>query len=344
MPFETPNLPTLVARASADLEGSAGLRRSDGAVLARVHPAAVYGLYQYMDWQYRQLFPDSAEEEALLRHGSSRGVFRKDATHAGGVVLFAGGTDSEVDEGTRLERDGVLYEVLAGVTLVGGAAVAAIRAVDGGVQGNQPAGTVLQLVSPVLGVESSVTVGAAGITGGTDVEDLEDCRARVMARFRNVPHGGSADDYVSWATDQPGVTRAWCRRNWVGPGTVGVFVVNDATADITLPAADLDRIKAALEALRPVTPELVVRSPVLRPVAYRIELTPDEPRVRAAVEMALQQLHDRESDLGARMLWTHMGEAISGAAGEKDHTLVQPSDDVVPAAGELLVYGGVEWL
>lgn len=343
MAFETPNLPTLVARVSTDLEGAASLRRSDGAVLSRVQSAAVYGLYQALAWQYWQLFPDTAEEEALLRHGSSRGVLRKEAAYALGTVVFAGNTGAEVPAQTRLDVDGVLYEVLVGTVLVNGVATAPVGALEAGAQGNQAAGVALDLVSPVLGVESAAVVGVDGITGGTDLELLEDYRNRVLERFRNLPHGGNADDYVAWAQEQAGVTRAWCRRNWVGPGTVGVFVVNDAAADITLPAADLARIKAAVEVERPVTAELVVLSPVLRPVVYRIKLTPDEPRVRAAVETALQQLHARESDLGVRMLWTHMGAAISGAAGEQDHVLQQPAADVVPEPGELLVYGGVQW-
>lgn len=343
MPFETPNLPTLIARTSADLEGGSNLRRSDAAVLSRVHPAAVYGLYQYLAWQSRQLFYDTADEEALLRHGASRGVPRKQPTFAEGWAMFQGQAGRQLLSGVRLDIGGVLYDVVEGVSFQTTTARALVRAVDVGAQGNQAAGAALQLVSPVLGVQSDAVVDAGGITGGADLEPLEDYRDRVGERFKNVPHGGAPDDYVRWAKEQPGVTRAWCRRRWVGPGTVAVFVVNDAATPITPGDADLDRIKAAIELDRPVTAELGVLAPTLVPVVYQLSVTPDSPRVRAAVELALAQLHERESDLGTRMLHTHMGEAISGAAGEVDHVLHSPAADVVPAAGELLVYGGAQW-
>ena len=95
---------------------------------------------------------------------------------------------------------------------------------------------------------------------------------------------------------------------------------------------------------RPVTAELYVLAPELVPVQYQISVTPDTPAVRAAVEAALQALHLRESEMGAALMRTHMAEAISGAAGEFDHELVQPAANVVPSAGQLLTYGGVTWL
>lgn len=343
MSFETPNLPTLISRASTDLEGVGTLRRTDAAVLSRVLPAAVYGLYQYLDWQYGQLFYDTAEEEALVRHGVSRGVPRKVATWSSGMAIFKGSAGAVVPAGTRLEKDGVLYDVVEGVTLEASTAKALLRSVDVGSQGNLAAGVALQLVSPVLGVESVAVVDEGSITGGNDLEELEAYRDRVGERFKKMPHGGNADDYVGWAKEHASVTRAWCKRNWVGPGTVAVFVVNDAVVPITPSQSELDSIKSAIEIERPVTAELYVLAPVLKPMVYQVSVTPDTPAVRAAVEVALQQLHARESELGSRLLHTHITEAISGAKGETDHQLLSPLTDVVPAAGELLVYGAVQW-
>lgn len=345
MPFDVPNLPTLIARAGSDIEGSQSLRRSDAAVLARVHSGAAYGLYQYLAWQFAQLFPDTAEEEMLLRHGEGRGVYRKAATQAAGAVTVTGTTGAVVPAGTRLTTaDDLLYEAIDGAVLVAGVATFNVRAVEPGLLGDQLAGTALQMVSPVVGVNSEALVAAAGLTGGTDIEDIAAYRARVLERYRLVPHGGNADDYVTWAKEQAGVTRAWTKRNWVGPGTVGVFVVNDAANPITPAAPELAAIKAGIEAKRPVTAELYVLAPVLVAVQYTIRVTPDTPRVRAAVESALQALHERESELGATLLRTHITEAISGAVGEVDHQLTVPAADVVPTASQLLVYGGVTWL
>ena len=345
MPFDVPNLPTLIARAGSDIEGSQSLRRSDAAVLGRVHSGAAYGLYQYLSWQFAQLFPDTADEDMLLRHGISRGVQRKVATQAHGPVTVTGTAGAVVPVGARLATsDGLLYDAVEGAVLVAGAAALEVLAVDAGLLGDQVAGTALQFVSPVAGVNSDALVAAAGINGGTDIESIEDYRSRVLERYQLVPHGGNADDYVIWAKEQAGVTRAWTKRNWVGPGTVGVFVVNDAATPITPAVPELAAIKAGIEAKRPVTAELHVLAPVLVPVNYTIRVTPDTPRVRAAVESALQALHERESDLGATLLRTHITEAISGAVGEVDHQLTVPAADVVPTASQLLVFGVITWL
>lgn len=241
--------------------------------------------------------------------------------------------------------NGLLYAAVVDATLANnGAGQLQVQALSVGALGNASVGTTLQFVSPVLGVASAAIVGADGLAGGADIEGIDAYRARVVERFALQPHGGNQDDYVTWAKAQPSVTRAWVLRNWVGLGTVGVFVVNDNAADITLTAPELERVKVGIEDLRPVTAEVYVQSPTLVPVHYTLSVTPDTVRVRAAVEAALQALHARESDLGARMYLTHISEAISGAAGEDDHHIASPAADLVPAAHELLVYGGVTWL
>lgn len=344
MAFETPSLPELIARTSADLEGSGSMRRSDAAVLARTHSASVYGLYQFLSWQFLQHRPDTCDEEHLAKHAADRNAPRKTATHAAGYVAVVGNFGARVDVGVRLVRAGVLYEVVQGASLVTGAAAVGVQAVDAGSAGNQPASTKLEFVSPVPGVESAATVDADGLHGGTDLELLDDWRDRVVVAFERVPHGGNSDDYVGWATAQPGVTRAWVKRNWVGPGTVMIFVVNDAADPITLTEAQCAEVQVGMEADRPVTADLRVKTPVLVPVNYQMGVTPDTPAVRAAVEQNLKALHARNSELGVRLLHTHIGEAISGARGEQDHELVSPAADVVPLPHQLLVYGGVTWM
>lgn len=344
MPFDTPSLPALIARTGADMEGSDGMRRSDAAVLARTHSAVVYGLYEFLAWQFLQHRPDTCDADHLAMHARDRGVDQKLPNYAAGYVAVTGNAGASVNMGERLQRSGVMYEVVEGVVLTAGAAAVGVQAMDAGAAGNLLAGDVLQFVSPVIGVNSQATVDADGLTGGTELEPEEDWRDRVVDAFRRVPHGGNADDYVTWAKDQPGVTRAWCKRNWTGPGTVAVFVVNDAADPITLTPAQCLQVLAGIQGMRPVTADLSLHTPALVPVNYKLTVEPNTPAVRAAVEVQLKALHERNSEQGARLLHTHIGEAISGAKGETDHQLIEPADDVVPAAHELLVYGGITWM
>lgn len=345
MPFNTPTLPALISRARSDLAGSSALLRSDSEVLARVLAAASYGRYAHQTYIAEQILPDTADEETLRRMARAR--LKRDqlpAVAATGTASFTGAASAVLDAGTLLQRDdGQRFRVSLSVTLTGPAGVVSLEAVDAGQLGNTPAGSILRSVSPVLGVADTFTVLAPGLAGGTEQESLEALRARVLRSYKVVAHGGSQSDYETWALEVPGVTRAWVRRHWMGPGTVAVFIVRDGDVSPIPGPEALALAQAYIDGERPVTAEVAVLAPVEKPIQYEIKLTPDSGALRLAVESALVDLHNRESELGVTLLNTHIREAISGTAGEKDHALLSPAGDVVPAANELLTFGGILW-
>lgn len=345
MPFDTPTLPVLVNRTQSDLASDA-LRRSDAQVLSRALSGTAYGLYGYLDWIAQQILPDTADEETLERVANLRlNQPRKVAQAAEGTASFTAGAGRVVDVDTVMKaNDGRAYRVTQSVTTGAGTNVAKLAAVDAGALGNIEAGMVLTLIQPVEGLVSTFTVLAPGLVGGVAQESVESLRARVVRSYRVIPHGGSADDYETWALEVPGVTRAWCRRNFLGPGTVGLFVMRDNDTNPTPAPVQLAEVKAHIEPLRPVTAELYVLAPVRVSVVYQLRLTPDTGAVRAAVALQLQDLHNREAGLGDGLLVSHIREAISSATGETDHQLLSPVADVPAASNQLLAYGGCIWL
>ncbi|MFH0021768.1 baseplate J/gp47 family protein [Pseudomonas fluorescens] len=345
MPFETPSLPVLISRTQSDLASEA-LRRSDAQVLARTLSGTAYGLYGYLDWIADQILPDRADEETLERIAALRlNRPRNAAQPAEGSVSFSAAAGAVLDVDVVLQAgDGRMYRITAGVTTVAGMNTTTIEAVEAGALGNADAGLQLILVQPVAGVTNAFTVVAPGLAGGIERESIESLRARVIRSYRVIPHGGSADDYVTWALEYPGVTRAWCRGNYMGPGTVGLFVMRD-NDPVPLPnPAQLQEIKDYIEPLRPVTAELYVLAPTLKPVLYSIHPVPDTTAVRAAITANLVDLHERQAGLGDKLLISHIREAISSAAGETDHSLTLPTADVTAATNELLTFGGITWL
>lgn len=343
MPFNVPTLPALIGRAQSDLAGDGGLRHSDAQVAARALAGAVYGLYGHQAWIADQQLPDTCEEEMLLRLAKLRPIRdRLPAVPATGSASFAGNAGAVLDADTLLQRDdGVQFKVAA--TVAGNAGSVTLEAVEAGVLGNTIAGAKLKLVSPVLGIVDGFTVTGDGLTGGTDQESIEALRVRVIRSYRQLPHGGNPDDYVTWALEVPGVTRAWVRRRWVGPGTVGLFVLRDGDPDPIPNAAALEEVAAYIEPLKPVDPELYVMAPIAKPVVYQIALSPDSSAIRAAVEANLRDLHYRESEPGVTLPRTHIAEAISSAEGERDHALAFPLDNVTAAGNEVLTFGGIVW-
>lgn len=349
MAFARPTLTQLIERAQSDVETrlpgtQPRLRNSVLGVLARAHPGAVHGLYGHLDWIARQALPDTADAEFLERWASIWDVTRKAASFAAGPVTLTGTTGAVVPAGTRLTAaDGQEVETDAEVTLAAGTATAQVTALAAGQAGNLAAGTALTLVSPVAGVNAQATVAAGGLVAGADAETDDALRTRLLARIQAQPHGGAEADYIAWALEVAGVTRAWVYPNELGLGTVTVRFVRDDDASIIPDAAEVAAVQAHLDALRPVTAGLTVVAPIAVPLDLTIHLTPNTSTVQAAVLAELADLLRREAEPGGTILISHIREAISLAAGETNHVLTAPVADVTHTTGQIATLGAITW-
>lgn len=347
--FNRPSLADLVKRTRADTLSRLGqeelLRFADAEILSRVLAGASHELHGYLDYIARQILPDSAEDDYLIRWASVFGLQRKDAAVASGPVSVSGTVGAVIPGGTIIRHaDGREYAVQGEQTLAASPQNVPVLAVVAGASGNLVASTPVAFLSPVMGVQSAATVAAGGIVNGSDIEDIPDLRARLLSRLRQPPNGGSRDDYVAWALEVPGVTRAWVYPGELGAGTVTVRFVRDNDASIIPDAAEVAAVQAYIDARKPVTAEVVVVAPVALLVNYTIDLTPDTLDVRAAVQAELADLYAREAEPGGRLYLSHSREAISIAAGEVDHVLTAPVADTVPATGQIPMLGVITWL
>jgi uncharacterized phage protein gp47/JayE len=239
MAFERPTLTELIQRIEADFDArisgaESPLRRSVLKVLARVISATVHLLHGRLSWLAKQLFPDTSEKTNLVRQASLYGITKKDAQKATGTGTATGTDSTGIPSGTILRRsDGEEFETTASATISSGTATLQLQAVDAGVDGNTASGITITMISPIPGVDTTVTVDAPGIIGGIDLETITPLRNRLITRIQNPPHGGTASDYEKWALEVSGVTRAFYYSQPQGLGTVGLaFVMDDKT---TLP-------------------------------------------------------------------------------------------------------------
>lgn len=347
MPFDRPTLPDLIAQAQADIAArlpgaDARAPRSILSVLARVEAGGLHGLYGYLDWLSEQLLPDQATDW-LDRHGAVWGILRKQASAATGEVTLKG--SGLVPAGTVLRTAGGRRYVTLAEVVVSGPTTVEVEAEEAGAASNAVADTVLSLVTPIAGIESQATVADAGIGGGADIEADDALRARLLARIQQPPHGGAAHDYVAWALEVEGVTRAWVSPHEMGAGSVTVRIMSDGLTPDGIPAAaTVEAAQAHIDGLRPVTAEVHVVPPVAVPLALTIsDLQPATAEVRAAVEAEIADLVARQAVPGGTILVSHLRAAISAAAGEVDHVLVSPLADITHAAYEIAVPGPVTW-
>lgn len=346
MSFTRPSLSDLISRTRSDVLSRLGLddslRRSDAEVYARVCAGAAHALYGYIDWLSRQIIYDSAEAEYLERWASIWGVTRKSAAAATGTVSVVASVGAVIPAGTAFQSlDAVQYETDADVVIAASPTTVAITAVAVGAGGNRTAGQTLSLVSPVAGVQSSAT--ASELSGGADAETDDALRGRLITRIQKPPQGGSADDYVTWALEVAGVTRAWCYPLERGLGTVVVRFMRDDDSDPIPGVTAVAAVQSYLDALRPATAALTVLAPVAAPLAFTLSVTPSTAKVKAAVEAELADLILREAVPGGTLPISHIRAAISAAAGESDYLLASPVTDVVAGTGKIITMGAVTW-
>lgn len=357
MSWNRPTLASLITRAQSDMDSnlvdsSPLLRRSNLNVMARVLAALAHGLYGYLAFIAKQVIYDTAEGDFLKRWASIwLEVPLKPAEYATGPVVITGTNGVIIPINTvYIRADGVEYETDAEATIVAGVATVNMTAINAGQIGNAVANTPLTIGSPISGINGVALVDAAGLVSGADEEEPESAQQRLVDRIQQPPHGGAKHDYVTWAKEVPGVTRAWCSPGELGQGTVTTRFVRDNDADFIPDAGEVAVVQAYIDEKRPVTGKAsYVFAPIPDLLNFTIQLTPDTAAARTAVETELKDLLLRESEPErgngeGTILLTHIREAISLAAGETDHDLTVPNADVTHTLGHMAKFGAITWL
>ncbi len=285
MPFPVPTLTAIRSRIEADfntrLQGAdSRLPRGVLKVLSFAYGTTCWAIYQFQAWVSRQRLPDTAEDEELARFAIF-GPKPTGSAAATGTATATGIDGSPIDAGTVLQTlDLVLYVTQADAEISGTVATLTLRAAEPGAAGNLDAGTALQFVSPVSGVNSGAAVVTMG--GGLDSETNDSYRGRLLDHLRSPPQGGTADDWAQWAREVAGVTRAWPFIDWTSVGDIGVLFLFDDRDEPIPTADDLATMQAYLDRKRPLMTPVYAVAPVPKPMALAIALNPATDVIKAA--------------------------------------------------------------
>jgi len=347
MTFTRPTIAQLIARAKSDIEtrlpgADAQVRESVEAVLARVTAGSGHSLHGHLVWLSKQLFPDTAENEIMVKWAAIWGITKTAAVAANGTLDITGSNGSTCPDLTEWQdTNGNIYIQDGDATIAGGSATITLEADVAGADGNQSIGATLSLVSPVAGIDSDGTVSGTGITGGTDEEDNDALQARVLLRLQSPPKGGGPNDYVQWALEVAGVTRVWEIANGDGAGTVVVYFVRDNDSPIIPDSGEVTTAQNYLDTKAPITADVNVYAPTASPIAVTFtSLTPNTAAVQAAIEAELEALFLRAADpIGSTIPLSQINEAISIATGETDHVISAQAADITPSVGQLPTVG-----
>lgn len=385
-----PTIPQLVAgfeaQFAATIPGAdTALRRRSNLRVAAIQAAAMIdGEYGFQDWTIdNALMPDTAVAPYSNRWGALKGAFPKGPNPATGAANFAGCLPNiPIPSGTQVQlQPGIVFATTAAAnTGSGGAASnvpiqAVLPAVDSdGTKWNCGAGAQLTLVQAISGINGSGITVAAAITNGTAPETNAAFQQRYLQLFRQPPQGGDVFDYVEWALEVPGVTRAWCAPLYMGPGTVVVYVMLDvaeaafsgvpqgtngvATGEARATPATGDQLTvanwiyigryAAKGACQPVTALVYVIAPTLVTQAFTFKYVPESQQ--SAVEAAVSAVLLAEG--AAAAVNTETGAVTGGTVSLADiqaavkavpqcsgALVISPTDNITNAIGQLPVLG-----
>ena len=256
--------------------------------------AQLYGLYAQTEWTQRQCFPQTAAGEALDRHAALRGVSRREASKASGVIRFTAAADrleeARIPEGTVcLTGDGLRYLTTREGVIPLGETEVDVPAVaeEPGAARNVAAGRILHLTVPPAGVISCGNRNA--FTGGGDEEDDESLRARVLATYTRLANGANTAFYEQAAASCDGVAAVKVLPRNRGVGTVDVVIA----ARGGMPGQPLlEQVQAHLNGIREIAVDVQAVPPTAAEVALAVTVQPEEgadfaevsARVTAAVE------------------------------------------------------------
>lgn len=320
-----------------------GTAASDGSDLTvRLYAVAsqLYGLYVQADYVGRQAFPQTAQGEYLDQHAALRGVARRGAAPAQGVLRFgvdrAGDTPRNIPAGTVCMTAGaVRFETTADGVLEAGESYVDVpaQAVEAGTTGNVAAGTVRSMAVPPVGV--GWVNNPSAFAGGSETEGDESLRLRVLETFRRLPNGANAAFYHQCAMAFPQVAACAVLPRNRGIGTVDVVI---ATQEGMPDGALLQEVGEQLQQRREIAVDVAVKAPTSRTVNVSVTVTPAEgaegAQVGAAVEAAVRQWFSGER-LGKDVLRAELGAVAFAVEGVANYALTSPAADVAVAAHEL---------
>lgn len=255
---------------------------SDIAIKAKVYAAQIEGIYYNQQYVLRQAFVQTAIGEGLEDHGYVHDVKRKPARKANGKVVMGRKTaateDIPIPRGTMYSTNPDVYgKLVTGITtedavLKAGELEVAIfgEVIEPGKDGNVSSRAFTVLNNPPIGIE--YVRNDEEFKNGTDEEDDESYRERILYKTRRPGTSGNPSHYEQWALEVPGVGSAKAFRTWNGKNTVKVVI-----CDSNMRAASQELVKETfdyIETQRPVgaIPTIVSAQEKLINIAAKVTL------------------------------------------------------------------------
>ena len=196
--------------------------------LAFAYAGVAGTLWELATWIYKQCFPQTCGKSTLEMWGNLVGVNFNEGETANLIVRITGATAESLSAGTLYKNTttGLTFKTVSKAVFIDGAADVMVSCLKSGPDGNLPPGEILNISSPLEGVPSTALVKNIALEGSND-EDVEIYRKRVLMRYKNQSQGGTALDYYNWAMQVPGIVDALPYT--LREGVVSIYLVGEGS-------------------------------------------------------------------------------------------------------------------
>ena len=266
-------------------------------VFSRVLAGGFYLLYSYIDYKIEQIFPDRATGIYLEKWARNHSVNRKPKNKSAGTAEFMGNNGAKIKAQTLIQSasdDSLQFIIVKDSTIENGKAIVELFAKEGGEKYNLNAGSKLQLISPISGIENEGIVSENGLNGGSELESIESWRERLLFKINHPPSGGVIGDYLNWIFEIPGVKKAWAFKRYPEAGSVGLAFTY--SADINYQFFK-DKVSNYIESKMPAAAELKIIDLKNKVINFKFKIRAEDNNTdfKNKVKTALETLINEEA-------------------------------------------------
>lgn len=319
---------------------------SDIGIRLKVLAQQVALLYTQMEEVERQSFPQTSTGDALERHAECRGLTRKAAQSAEGVLQFARETAATSDItiaagvicGTGQDPQ-LQVETTEDVVLPTGQTKVTVpaRACTAGEVGNVAAGAICLMVSAAPGL--TAVTNPSPFTGGADEENDDQLRERLLEAYRNIANGTNTAFYYDIAMSHPQVSSAAVLPRSRGRGTVDVAVYCSSQTEQTIA-----ELQAELDERREINVDVGVYAATESALDLTVSVAPQTGNEFALIaETCRQKAEDLILSLGVgeALLPARLTALLMQVDGVYNVQVTEPTSDIQPADNEILRPGTI---
>lgn len=269
--------------------------------------------------------------------GEQFGLVRTEAVKAIGQVRVYGVDSTIIPVGTQFSTIVSYGQFQSAITftsteegeIAGGTVDVPVQALLAGLSGNVGSSQITRLLSNVAGV--SAVDNPSPTSGGSNAENDNGYRVRLLNFVQNPVAGGNKQDYVTWALEVEGVGAATCIPLARGNGTVDVYVLDENLEVDAQLVTDVQNYIAPSPSgegggKAPIGADVLIASPALVQISVVVNLVISEGFNAALVEAAVEESitdYINSLPIGTTVFFVRIANAIHDINGVEDYTSLE---------------------